>query len=56
VVADNVLDQPVTFGVAALSRALTLNEYWVLGVRPEATYVALLCQPLLLLLLVVHSK
>jgi hypothetical protein len=56
VVADWVLDQPVSFGIAALSRALTLNEYRVLGVRPEATYIGLACQLLLLLASVVHSK
>jgi hypothetical protein len=36
VVADCVVDQLVTFGVEALSRALILKEYWVAGVRPVA--------------------
>ena len=56
VVAERVLDQPVSFGIVKLSRALTLNEYNVLGVRPEAAYVVLVCQLLLLPASVVHSK
>ena len=56
VVADCVLDQPVMFGTAALSRALTLNEYWVSEVRPEATYVVPDCQELLFVASFVHSK
>lgn len=56
VVADCVLDQPVSFGVVALSRTLTLNEYKVPASRLKATYVVLDCQLLLLLPSVVHSK
>jgi hypothetical protein len=36
VVADSVLDQPVSFRAGALSRALTLNEYKVEGLSPLA--------------------
>ena len=56
VVADSVLDQPVSLWLAELSRAFTLNEYCVLALRPEATYVVLDCHALVLLLSVVHSK
>ena len=47
VVADSVLDQPVSLWLAELSRAFTLNEYEVLALRPEATYVVLDCHVLL---------
>ena len=56
VVADRVLDQPVVLRAAALSRALTLKEYEVLGVSPDASYVGLDCQALLKSPSVVHSK
>ena len=56
VVADNVLDQSVSLWLAELSRALTLNEYEVFALRPEAMYVVLDCQVLLKSPSVVHSK
>ena len=56
VVADSVLDQPVSLWLAELSRAFTLNEYCVLALRPEATYVVPDCQALLKSPSVVHSK
>ena len=56
VMAEPVTDQPVSFGVEALSRALTLKVYKVLAVKPVAVYVVLVCQELLLLASVVHSK
>ncbi len=56
VLADAGDENSVSFGIKALSRALTLNVYKVLGLKPEAIYVVLACQSLFLEASFVHSK